>query len=58
MHEDIDYKREHGRVSLAAWYQFLDWFDKIINKHALLEKSDEVDTNVCAICLKLGHFAN
>ncbi|XP_014487974.1 PREDICTED: tubulin glycylase 3A-like isoform X3 [Dinoponera quadriceps] len=44
MHEDIDHKeREH--VSLATWHQFLDWFDKIINKRALLEKSDEIDTN-------------
>lgn len=48
MHEDID-RRERERVPVAAWHQFLDWFDKIINEQALLEKkSDEVDTNVRA----------
>lgn len=46
-HKDIDYKKR-AHVSLSAWQQFLDWFDKIINKRALLEKSDEVNTSVRA----------
>lgn len=45
-HEDIDRKNCED-VPPSAWYQFLDWYYKIIYERVLLKESDKVDVNVC-----------